>query len=227
MNQTYDRMIEYSKLQDLADSLGRENAKLKSELYNNQLYQALQKESIVDTIYRQRFEVLHAQVINNSVTSRNNNITIDRGGRDGVKHGMGVVADVGIVGIVENTSPSFSRVISILHGSSRISASLKSSRYFGTLVWKGFNPSRMALEAIPKHANIHSGDTVQTSGFSHIFPEGLAIGTIDTFWIDGGSNFYTVEVDLLNDLSKIDQVYVVENLIKAEQDSLEMGRLNE
>ena len=73
INESYERIVEYSKLQDVADSLGRENAKLKAQLYNNQLYQAIQKETFSDTQYRQRYEVLHAQVINNSVTSRNNN----------------------------------------------------------------------------------------------------------------------------------------------------------
>ncbi len=154
-------------------------------------------------------------------------MTINRGLKEGVRHGMGVVDDAGIVGIVDNTSPSFSRVLSILHGSSRISASLKSSGYFGTLVWRGFNPTKMSLEAIPKHAVIHSGDTVQTSGYSHIFPQGITIGIVDTFWIDGGSNFYTIDVNLNNDLSKTDQVYVVQNLIKGELDSLETGTRNE
>jgi rod shape-determining protein MreC len=140
---------------------------------------------------------------------------------------MGVVDEKGIIGIVRNVRPSFSSVLSILHNASRVSVSLKRNQYFGTLLWNGFNPTKMSLAAVPKHADIRIGDTVQTSGYSHIFPKGLMVGTVDSFWIEGGSNFYTIDVSLVNDLSKVNNVYVIKNLVKAELDSLENALLNE
>jgi rod shape-determining protein MreC len=226
-NEWYDGIVEYSKLQDLADSLANENAKLKSELYNNRSYLELQKDVRFDTLYHQRYQTIRAQVINNSVTSRNNSMTIDRGSDDGIEKGMGVIGAKGVVGVVRNIRPSFSNILSILHSASRVSVSLRRNQYFGTLVWKGFNPQKMSLEAVPKHADIQIGDTVETSGYSHIFPKGLMVGTVDTFWIEGGSNFYTIDVSMVNDLSKVNQVYVVKNLVKMELDSLEKAMLNE
>jgi rod shape-determining protein MreC len=227
VNKAFEGIIEYSKLQDFSDSLAIENAKLKSELYNNRSYLELQKNERFDTLYHQRYQTIRAQVINNSVTSRNNALTIDRGRNDQIESGMGVVDEKGIIGIVRNVRPSFSSVLSILHNASRVSVSLKRNQYFGTLLWNGFNPTKMSLAAVPKHADIRIGDTVQTSGYSHIFPKGLMVGTVDSFWIEGGSNFYTIDVSLVNDLSKVNNVYVIKNLVKAELDSLENALLNE
>ena len=188
-NDWYDRAVEYSQLQEFADSLARENARLKSELYNNRAYQELQKNVQVDSLLNQRFETISAQVINNSVTSRNNEITIDRGRDDGILPGMGVIGERGIVGIVRHASGSFSSVLSVLHSSAKVSASISRTNYFGSLEWKGFDPTTLSLEAVPKHADVRVGDTVQTSGFSHIFPAGVMIGIVDTFAIQGGKQF--------------------------------------
>lgn len=221
LNDWYDGMVEYSNLREFADSLAIENARLKSELYNNTNYLELMKKDVLDTVYRQRFHTIRAQVINNSVTSRNNALTIDRGSLDGIRAGMGVVGDRGIIGVVQAAQPAFSSVLSILHSASRISVAFSRNNYFGTLVWKGFNPRRMSLEAVPKHADVRIGDTIETSGYSHIFPQGIMVGTVDTFWIEGGSNFFSISVSIVNDLSNLNHVYVVQNLVKPGIDSLE------
>jgi rod shape-determining protein MreC len=227
LNEWYDGMVEYSNLREYADSLAIENAKLKSALYNNTSYLELEERDVLDTVYRQKFHTIRAQVINNAVTSRNNSLTIDRGSTDGIRKGMGVVGDEGIIGVVRAVQPSFSSVLSILHSASRISVALRRNHYFGTLVWKGFHPGKMAMEAVPKHADIRIGDTIETSGYSHIFPQGILVGTVDTFWIEGGSNFFSISVSIVNDMSNLNHVYVVQNLMKPELDSLEQTFLYE
>lgn len=227
LNEWYDGMVDYSNLREYADSLAIDNAKLKSALYNNSNYLELQEKEVLDTVYRQKFHTIRAQVINNSVTSRNNALTIDRGERDGIRQGMGVVGEAGIIGVVRAAQPSFSNVLSILHSASRVSVALRRSHYFGTLVWKGFHPGKMSMEAVPKHADIRVGDTIETSGYSHIFPKGIMVGTVDTFWIEGGSNFFTISVSIVNDMSNLNHVYVVQNLMKPGLDSLEQPVLYE
>ena len=53
-----------------------------------------------------------------------------------------------------------------------------------------------------------------------MFPEGIPIGVIDTFWREGGSNYFTVEAELINDISNVKYVYVINNLMKPEIDKL-------
>lgn len=222
-----DEFIEYWKLKESVDSLARENARLRKLLYSVKSGQKVEAEGTFDSSFLEQYSIVPARVINNSVSSIKNYITLDKGTADGIRPGMGVIDERGIVGIINDVSTSFAKVLSILHSDAMISASIKRNHYFGSLVWKGFNPRMMVLEAVPKHAEIFVGDTIQTSGFSRIFPKGLMIGTVERFYIEKGSNFYTVDVRLVNDLSNVQQVYVISNALKEEQAELEEGTSNE
>ena len=135
---------------------------------------------------------------------------------------MGVLHDDGPVGIVIATTRRFSKVLSILHSEAMISAAIKRNNYFGSLVWRSNNPEMMRLEAVPKHADIRVGDTVVTSGQSVVFPPDIPIGVVDTFWIDRGSSFYSINVSLNLDISSISHVYLVDYAWSAELDSLDL-----
>ena len=134
---------------------------------------------------------------------------------------MGVGSGDSPIGIVVGASRNFSRVMSVLHANATISAAVKDKGYFGSLLWRGFNPGRMQLDAIPKHAQLQIGDTVVTSGYSQVFPPDLLIGTIDSFWLPRGSNFYRIEVSLHTDMSKLRSAYVYSNIYADEIKTLE------
>lgn len=218
---TFDKVARFWSLSSVADSLAKENAQLRAQLDNAKFLETIREDSVKDENIHQKYTFIEAAIINNSITQHNNNITLDRGRDQGVKARMGVIGQNGIVGIVRSTSNNFSQVMSILHKQSKTSASIKRNNFFGSLVWKGNNPEITNLNDIPKHAKLVIGDTVQTSGYSSIFPEGIMIGVIDTFWIPKGSNFYNIDVKLQNDLSSTKYVYIVNNLMKDEQDDLE------
>jgi rod shape-determining protein MreC len=76
----------------------------------------------------------------------------------------------------------------------------------------------MNLENVPKHIQpIERGDTVITSGYSAMFPEGLMVGTVDSAWIEQGKGAHTISVNLSEDISTLKYVYIVTNLMRAEQ----------
>ena len=83
------------------------------------------------------------------------------------------------------------------------------------------------LGDIPKHADLEVGDEIVTSGYSAIFPQGLPLGKIVDFSLSDGSNFYEIDVELSNDLSNLNYVYVVRNLLKGEQIQLQGDTINE
>ena len=216
-----ESFVDYWSLRASNDSLRAENAFLRQQLYNWSL--SAVSASVTDSSYR----TISAHVIKNSILSRNNYITLNAGSEQGIKTGMGVVAPDGPVGIVISTTKRYAKVMSILHGNAMISASIKNKGYFGSLVWKSANPMQMQLEAIPKHANLEVGDTIITSGYSHMFPPGILIGVVEAFHLDGGDNFYNVTVRLGVDISDIQTAYVIENLHYAERDSVETLAPNE
>ena len=85
----------------------------------------------------------------------------------------------------------------------------------------------MQLDEIPKQIKISVGDKIYTSGESHKFPENILIGTISSFTPNTSDNFYDIEVKLSTDFRSISYVYVVNNLMRAEQDTLEQHLQND
>ncbi len=213
----FESFLDYWNLQEQSDSLLQENARLRHLLYR-------ERADAPDSSRQgtqHPFHVIPARVIKNSISARNNYLVLDRGTDAGIKRGMGVLHHEGPVGIVIATSRHFCKVLSLLHSEAMISAAIKRNNYFGSLVWRSTNPEMMRLEAVPKHAQIEVGDTVVTSGQSAVFPKGIMIGVIDTFWIDRGSSFYSIDVALNLDMSRLDHVYVLDYAWAGELDSLD------
>ena len=118
----------YFSLKSTNELLLMENAKLKS------LISYQQKDSI-SSISASHY--IPATIINKSVARPNNYITIDKGKIDGIKKGMGVVSNNGVIGIVKETSKHFSSILSILHSKSKVSIVIKKNNHFGSLQWDG------------------------------------------------------------------------------------------
>lgn len=220
----YDNVAQYVRLSSVADSLAEENALLKAQLDNAKFVETVLRDTSNRVESLQQFTFIAASIKNNSINRLNNTMTLNRGSDHGIRPRMGVISPKGgVVGIILDTSPKFSTVLSVLHKESRISAMVKRNGFYGSIVWKGNNPRHVQLEAIPKHADLMVGDSIFTSGYSAIFPEEILVGKIDTFWKEPGSNFYTIDVLLENDLSKAKYVYIVNNLLREEQVNLEEG----
>lgn len=216
----YDNIASYFHLQEINDSLQNENARLLKNTFQKTAPDSMSSR-IMGSDTLMRFEVIPAEIINKTVANRNNSLTINKGKRQGVENGMGVISSNGIVGIVRNSSRNFSHIISLLNTQMQVSAKLKRGNILGELKWRGIDPSKVTMEAVPKHADIVIGDTVVTSGYSTIFPEDFMIGLVESFNLEP-NGFYNVSVKLNNDFYSLDRVYVVKNLYKSELDSLQL-----
>ena len=82
------------------------------------------------------------------------------------------------------------------------------------------------LSDIPYHVDIAAGDSVVTSGYSSIFPEGILVGTISGYSMEEGS-FYIIKVKLSVDFRKLTYVTVIENMLLDEQRELENLDIND
>jgi rod shape-determining protein MreC len=77
------------------------------------------------------------------------------------------------------------------------------------------------LKYIPRHVELKVGDTIVTSGYNAIFPEGILIGTIKMYKQNEEAQFHTIKVELSQDFGKLSFVEVVKSRLKTERDSLE------
>lgn len=173
----------YVGLRDINDDLQRRNAALEAEVVmlrtqNKHLRQDILQDSLRSLDSVGRFEFVIASVINNSVIRPYNYITIDKGTADGLAPEMGVMDQNGVVGVTNVVGKHHSRIISLLNPNFRLSCKLRGNSAFGSLVWDGRNPSEALLEELPKQVRFHKGDTIITSGYSAMFPEGIPVGTV-------------------------------------------------
>lgn len=217
------RSINDDLQQRLAD-LEMENINLRRRLQraDEQLY----ADSIKPDSVLAPYEFIIARVINNSITRPNNFITLDRGSLDGITPEMGVIDQNGIVGIVNVTGPHTSRIISLLNSDLRLCCKVKGSDAFGSLVWDGRSPRQAILEDLPRHVEFAPGDTVITSGFSVVFPEGIPVGTVVEQLRDADDNFYSLRIDLLTDFATLSTVRVIRNFLKDEIEATETDAVN-
>lgn len=217
----------YFNLRETNMLLAEENARLHSISPAAYAKYINQKVTVMDTVYKQQYEYVFANVVNNSVGRRNNYLTLDKGSLHGIKPEMAVITASGIVGITKDVSPHFSSVLSVLNKEARISAKIRKNDFFGSLYWEGNNYAYGTLTDIPTHAGIRKGDTIVTNAYSRIFPNNIMIGFIESFSVKPGDNFYSIKVRFSTDFKNISQVYVIKNLLKEEQKSLEERSQND
>ncbi len=214
---SFHSVIKYFALAKVNQSLAEENAKLKSPaLPSSQTANTTDSVSSNFIQSNSNYRYISAHVINNSVNKVLNYITLNKGRKDGVKPDMGIVSPEGIVGVVVAVSENYAMGFSVLNKRWGASAKLKKSGYFGPVEWSGGDYQMAKLKEIPFHVEIAVGDTIVTSSYSAVFPEGILIGTVHSFEQPKGESFYQINIKLATDFKSIHYVEVIDNLDKAQ-----------
>lgn len=206
----------YINLRDINDDLQQRNAALESEVIALRHQTRLLRQNLLQDSLRSidslgRFDFVIASVINNSVIRPYNFITIDKGSADGIAPEMGVMDQNGVVGVTNVVSKHHARIISLLNPNFRLSCKLRGNDAFGSLIWNGKNPSEAILEELPKQVKFKTGDTIITSGYSAMFPEGIPVGIIMGSTRGEDDNFHTLRIKLLTDFTTLSTVKVISN----------------
>ena len=163
------------------------------------------------------FKLIPAKVVSNSVDRYDNLLTIDKGSADGVRKDMGVACGQGVVGIVYMVSTHYSVVIPVLNTSSNISCPIRCRGYIGYLHWNGGDPRLAYIEDVPRHAHFRLYEWVETSGYSSVFPPGIAVGKILHVYNSPDGVSYRLQVELATDFGNLSDVCVVDNEPMLEQ----------
>lgn len=217
----------YFNLQSINNDLQERNALLEMEVINlKRQLDDCKIRMIADSIslpdsVAQSYEYYFAGVINNSVSRPMNYITIDKGSSDGIEPEMGVVDQNGVVGIVSVVSKHAARVISLLNPNMKLSCKVKGSDYFGSLYWDGVSPHFAVLEEMPRHVVYQKGDTIVTSGYSAVFPEGLIVGVIESGMKTNDDNFIALRVRLSTDFTRLSTVRAIKSKLSDELKEIE------
>jgi len=207
------------------ESLARENARLREELYRVSKYMHVYRgDSSLDRLRLSlpaTTRVVPGKVVNNTIANLRNYVIVNKGFKDGVKRDMAVISNLGPVGIVIDVTENYCCVMSILNKDANVSVRNRTTRNVGQLRWKGGDIKTALLEEIPKHIKLKKGEIIETSGFSSYYPEGIPVGTLQQYSEDSKSNFANIKIRLYNDFSNLKYVYLIENVEREEVKSIE------
>lgn len=188
-------------------------------VFNNGQAQSLENTKLASRLIESGCKLVPAEMISTDISSSDNYILINKGSYHGIESGMGVVSEQGITGVVIEASENFAIVQSVLNRNLHFSCKTENSSSFGTLKWDTIDYRYATLENFPHYEELMIGDTIVTSGFSSIFPEGIVIGAIDSY--AEGENFYSIKVKLSTDFSKRSDVLVIKYVLEEEVPNVE------
>ncbi len=157
------------------------------------------------------------RILDRDITRQKNEMTIDAGRRAGVKPGMPVIDERGILGKVVFTSDRYSRVQTYLNTDFRVPVEILPLDAFGIVRWEGRGrfPHLLLLDYVVKTVPVEPGQRVVTAA-SLSFPQGLTVGFIDTVIVQPGQNELKIYLQPSSDVGVARYAFVLEALPDSE-----------
>jgi len=177
-NEKKDLYKKYTKLKEKVE---------KTDLYYAQI-EELQKEvtelkAALDlNATLSEYTYINATVVNRNIGYWYNNLTIDKGSKNGVKKGDAVITNNGLIGKIINVS-NFSSTVKLLTSdeiSNKISIKIDSNDEYLYGLLTGYDKENKVykIEGITNSDGIEEGDLVTTTGLTDYFPSGIIIGKV-------------------------------------------------
>jgi rod shape-determining protein MreC len=216
---TRSDVVDFFSLAEDNEALLSENARL---IENLKTMNAIPDSAAIelDSALGAQFNFIGARIISNSLRFAQNHITLNKGSKDGLKPGMGIFNEQGVIGRVKSVSENYAVAFSLLNTDMNLSSKIKTNDSFGTTKWDGKDSKKSKLLYVPRHVTANPGDTVVTNGYSAVFPEGIIVGIIESVNQSEDPNYLDIVITLSVDFSKAHYVYLVENTQLAELDTL-------
>jgi rod shape-determining protein MreC len=196
--------------------VAEENALLQERIHvleeeNLQLREALVASGRLAQIAEMRadFEVpmLPAQLVGSDVSAFFRSVLVDRGRAQGVRSGMPVISEEGIVGLVTATSERASRATLLLDRQTAIDGTVQRSRTRGIV--RGRGTDLVEFEFVARGGEVDVGDVVITSGLDGVYPKGLRVGIVTAVSEPGSKLLRTATLIPAVDFGRLEQVFVI------------------
>ncbi|NTU75196.1 MAG: rod shape-determining protein MreC [Anaerolineaceae bacterium] len=136
-------------------------------------------------------------------------VFIDHGSDDGIRHGMPIATENGLVGRIDAVSSNAARIQLITDPGSVINIRLKNAKVDAQMV--GSTTGDLTLEMIPQDAQIEIGDLVLTSGLGGSYPADILIGQITSVRKRDTDLFQTAIVQPAVDFTNLQAILVITN----------------
>ncbi len=187
MRKSASRYVFLTKVEERAEVLERENRVLLGEaLKSRAIGEELQrvKELCEFKAEHRDFTTVPARVLGRDVSQffQVMRIKIDTDGLIGIKEGMAVITDDGVVGRIDRVSQGFADVMLVTDARSQVHATVPGKGVIGSVKGNGkrneFTAQFVHLDKLDRGTPLAAGDAVLTTGHDRVFPAGLEIGHI-------------------------------------------------
>ena len=148
-----------------------------------------------------------ANVIHQDLSAWFQSLIIDQGAAAGIRPGMPVITDSGVVGLVSGTTPGASKVLLIVDPQSRVDAYVERTRARGTV--RGTSSHQADFEYVLRQENIEEGDLLLTSGLGTVYPKGLVVGRVATVDRKTSGLFLSAKISPAVDFTRLEEVFVI------------------
>lgn len=166
----------------------------------------------LELLPRDQFALKPAEVIGRDVSGLGNWLTIDQGSLDGIRKGMPVIIDAGVlIGRVAEVFPSNARVMLLSNPESLISGIALDTDAKGIV--KGEYGLGLLFDMVLQADVLKAGDTVVTSGLGGDIPKGLLIGTLQETRFSGDRLFQQASLVTPVRFDRLRYVFVIENTL--------------
>lgn len=136
-------------------------------------------------------------------------VIIDKGSDDGIRHGMPVVTEQGLVGRVDAVTASAARVQLITDPGSRVNVRLQTTDTKALLT--GSLIGDVSLDMVPQETDLQIGEVVLTSGLGGSYPSDVLIGKVVSVSRRPNDLFQVAAIQPAVDFSTLRAVLVITN----------------
>jgi len=167
-----------------------------------------------------KFPLIPATIISKSLSRSQNTFTLNAGKNNGLRPGMPVINDQGLLGVVNSISDDFSIVQTLKNVDLKLTVKDERSGVEGIMKWNG---SELVMVDIPKTYDIQPGDRIVTSQLSSIvdipIPIGMALGLSK---VETGM-FNEAKIKPYADFIKTEHVFVISIVESKQKNGLELN----
>ena len=194
----------------------RENRALHSDVTrleqeNLQLREALVASGRLQRIaqMRERYEIpmLPAELVGVDTSPWFHSVLVDRGRDRGVRSGMPVISEQGLVGVVTATASRSSKAMLVLDRQTAIDGVIQRSRSRGIV--RGRGSEELAFEFVARGSDVQPDDIVVTSGLGGVYPKGLEIGRITAVADPADELLQRARIRPAVDFGRLEQIFVM------------------
>lgn len=196
---------ENEALRNLNLKLSSEVTRMRRALIENKKLRQMIGITVEDSL-----DYVSAEIVGKTAIQMRTFGALNKGASSGVREGMAVRTDAGLVGSIKAVSENYSLMELIQNYNVRISAKILRTNLNGIIVWDG--DKYFLMKNIPESFDVKVGDEVYTSNMSSKFPADVPIGVVRYVGKDIETLFYKIHVEPYANFTTLEQVFIVKYL---------------